>query len=86
MLLNNNYLCHRDKKLIIIWQAKAANTIVVKMFLEQENLLQKAYDYSNWIHDYKEKIYNTEEKKGSNLFNDNETRFLQFTVNPYRFI
>ena len=60
-IYNTNYLYHHKQKLIVIWQAKAACTSVIKMFFEQEGLLQKALAYSDWIHKYRQ-VYEIEQK------------------------
>jgi|SaaInlStandDraft_7_1057024.scaffolds.fasta_scaffold05040_7 hypothetical protein len=82
--LNHNFQFHQCNNLVIIWQAKAACTIVNKMYYEEEGLLEEAEEYSNWIHDYREK-HNIEthiiRNKG---LNSKSTKYIHFVVNPYR--
>ena len=54
-VLNHNFQFHQSKQLVVIWQAKAACTIVNKMYYEEEGLLKEAEAHSHWIHDYRQK-------------------------------
>lgn len=84
IFLNRSYQYHEKHKLIVIWQAKAACTIVNKMFYEEEGLLAEALRHSTWIHKYRQ-IHKrrTKETRIKGLYDDN-SRFIHFVVNPYR--
>lgn len=83
-VLNHNFQYHHCKQLVVIWQAKAACTVVNKMYYEEEGLLKEAEKYSNWIHNYREK-HNIETRaiRLESLIN-NSTQYIHFVVNPYR--
>ena len=81
---NYNFQYHKKQKLIVIWQAKSACTIVNKMYYEQEGLLNEALAYNSWIHFYREKHnkkFRFERKRG---IQDLTNRIIHFGVNPYR--
>lgn len=80
---NNNFLVHRKKNIVIIWSAKCASVIINKMFFEEENLLDEALQYSNWIHDYREKYIVNTSLRRNYLINQPKTLYLQFVRNPY---
>lgn len=84
--LNFNYIYHEKQTVCVIWQAKAGCTSVNKMFFEEEGLLEEALNYNPWIHEYRQ-IYterpDTQEKRRFAVVNKN-TKWIQFTVNPYR--
>ena len=80
MELNKNFLQHKNEKVRVIWTPKAACTQVVKMFLNHENLLDEAIKFHPWVHNYKAQIY---EKRQEN-FPENDVKYIQFTVSPFR--
>jgi len=41
---------------VISFTPKSGCTTILKWFLEQNNLLQEAFMYSEWVHDYREKV------------------------------
>lgn len=50
--------------IVICWTPKSGCTTVLKWFLEQNSLLEKAYEFNPWVHEYREKIlYNQIYKK-----------------------
>ncbi len=49
-------LWRKDFPLVVSFSPKAGCTTVLKWFLQQNNLLEDAYAYSNWVHDYREQI------------------------------
>jgi hypothetical protein len=75
---NKNFHFHEKEKVIVIWQAKAACTSVIKMVFYHEKLLDEALKYSPWIHHYRTKIYKQK------THDPKLCKFIQFTVNPYR--
>tara|TARA_Y100000768_G_scaffold385334_1_gene371246 strand:+ start:35 stop:793 length:759 start_codon:yes stop_codon:yes gene_type:complete len=77
--INYSYLYHSKNNIIIIWQAKCACTIVLKMYLAEENLLEEALKLSWWVHDYREKYLSNKV-----ITYNNNTKLIQFVVNPYR--
>ena len=52
---NRNFHYHKQHNIIVIWQAKAACTSVLHMLFEEDNLLNTALNYSEWIHHYRRK-------------------------------
>ena len=86
--MNSNFNYHCKKDLAIIWTPKAGCTIVNKMFFEEEGLLEDALKYSNWIHDYRmthSKQQDVKKMKQKVISTENKvTKWIQFTVNPYR--
>ena len=80
MELNKNFLHHKNEKVRVIWSAKGACTQVVKMFLNHENLLEEAIKFHFWVHNYRSIVYQKKQKK----FPDDDVRYIQFTVSPYR--
>lgn len=53
-------LWKKDFPIVISFTPKSGCTTILKWFLEQNNLLQEALNYSEWVHDYREKVfYNT---------------------------
>jgi len=47
-------LCHKDFPIIVSWSPKSGCTTLLKWFLAQNNLLEEANHYSDWVHDYRE--------------------------------
>ena len=80
MQYNCAFLYHEKEKVKVIWSPKAACTHVKKMFFYHENLLDEAIKFNPWIHEYHYKIF----KKRQKNFKDNDVRYIQFTVSPYR--
>ena len=85
---NTNFQYHSNENIVIIWQAKAACTLVNHMFYHHEKLLETALEYSSWIHDYRQMIRKI---KGvdTDIFLEFKvvnpsTKYIQFTVNPYK--
>ena len=84
--LNSEFNHHEKQNVCVIWQAKAGCTSVNKMFFEEEGLLEEARNYHPWIHSYRgyySKRPDIKKEKGGALSNKN-TKWIQFTVNPYR--
>jgi hypothetical protein len=82
--MNTNFQYHAKQRVSIIWQAKAACTIVNKMYYEEEGLLDTALDYSSWIHNYRKKHNKETAKIRHNSILSPKTKYVQFVVNPYR--
>ena len=86
--MNTNFNYHSKQDTAIIWTPKAACTIVNKMFFEEEGLLEDALKYSNWIHDFRmfySKKLDVKKMKQKAISPENKvTKWIQFTVNPYR--
>ena len=53
------------------------------MFFQYENLLEKALQYSSWVHDYREKYFVENYSYFHSCLNDPKIKFIQFVVNPY---
>ena len=86
LILNSYFNYHKKQNVCVIWQAKAGCTSVNKMFFEEEGLLEEALNYHPWIHNYRmnySKRPDIKKKKRFATVNKN-TKWIQFTVNPYR--
>jgi len=82
--LNGNYLLHSCNNLVVIWQSKAACTIVSKMYYDEEGLLTQAESYSNWIHDFREQHDKITFRQRLGCIKNKRTKYIHFIVNPYR--
>ena len=47
-------LCREDFPVIVSWSPKSGCTTILKWFLAQNNLLDEASQYSDWVHDYRQ--------------------------------
>ena len=87
-LLIGKFNYHNKQDLAIIWTPKAACTIVNKMFFEEEGLLKNALKYNNWIHNFRDRYsqhpYVKKKKLVALSLKNKVTKWIQFTVNPYR--
>lgn len=86
---NTEFLENKKKqKIIIIWQARAACSSVMKMFFEELNVLTNYYkNHSRTaIHQLRQKYNNNKYYKfQKNMALKNpKTKYIQFTVNPFR--
>ena len=84
--LNSDFNYHEKQDVCVIWQAKSGCTSVNKMFFEEEGLLEEALNHNPWIHKYRQ-IYSNRpdiKKKKSFAIKNKNTKWIQFTVNPYR--
>ena len=73
-----------NHKFIIDWSPKAGCTVICKIFFDYMNELNKALNYSSWIHDYRQKYYYA--KHGfvnKNLLLSNYFIKIKFVRNPY---
>ena len=80
---NQNFQYHSENNLVVIWSAKAACTIVIKMYFEQEGLNNEAKQY-DWIHKYREKHSIENNDLRLDAIQNPKTKYIQFVVNPYR--
>ena len=74
-----------QRRFLIDWSAKSAATVVAKMFFNHLGLLEEALQYSDWIHDYREDIYNPAIKSVDlqKCFLDSTFVKIKFVRNPY---
>lgn len=94
MFIKKNKFFHTipNKNLVIIWTPRAACTNVITMYFEEIGLLDKIkslyYKQKNRIslpvHWYYRIHKNNMLKFEKNIFNNKNTKYIQFTVNPYR--
>lgn len=49
-------LWYKDFPIVISFSAKSGCTTILKWFLEQNGLLQDAYKFNSWVHEYREKV------------------------------
>lgn len=71
-------------KFIIDWTPKAGCTVICKIFFDYMDELNKALNYSSWIHDYREKYYyaNYGRVNNNQLLSNNFIK-IKFVRNPY---
>lgn len=84
---NNSFNIHPNKRIIVIWAAKAACSTFNCMFFKHEGLLKKALSYDKCIHKYRRHYINTNTINKLRIDYINYvpyTRYIQFCVNPYR--
>lgn len=81
---NSGFQYHEKQNLIVIWAAKAACTVVNKMYYEEEGLLEEALEYHYWIHNFREKKNEERAKIRRNGLISQKSKYIQFVVNPYR--
>ena len=86
MLSNNtNYLYYHDKKIIFIWQARAACSSVAKMYYDQLNLLTKdMLEKRTLIHEFRAKHSKKLVKLSNKALENENTKYIHFVVNPFR--
>lgn len=85
--INKNFEYIPKQKIIIIWQARAACSSIMKMYFKELNLLEDKYLKARTLvhklrhsHSHK-KSYIIKRKEA---LNDNDTKYVQFVVNPFR--
>ncbi len=61
-----NILVSPEKKLVVLWSAKSGSAFILKWYLYQLDLLEKAKEHSVWIHDYR-KVLNAHPENNKNL-------------------
>lgn len=79
-------LINPERKMVLFWSAKAGSVFIIKWFLYQMNVLAKAKKHSDWIHDYREKMYETPTyKQAMKDFADkpDEYHIIKLVRNPY---
>ena len=81
LTLNPNFHRFPEENVAIIWQAKAACTLVNKMIFHHEGLLDEALSFNPFIHEFRK--HHMKQNVDKKTFN-NDTKWIQFTVNPYR--
>ena len=77
----------KNQNIIIIWQARAACSSVMKMYFNELGLLNDYYLRARTvIHELRNEYTNTPTyiKNKENALNDPNTIYIQFTVNPFR--
>lgn len=85
--LNRNCEYIPSQKIILIWQARAACSSVMKMYFKELNLLTNEYlEPRTRIHHLRQTHAHKEsyKKKKLEALKDKNTKYIQFTVNPYR--
>lgn len=84
---NNNFEYIPHQKIIIIWQARAACSSVMKMYFKELNLLEKIYLKARTsIHKLRQ-IHSQKKSykiKKYNALVNKDTKYVHFVVNPYR--
>lgn len=77
-----------EKRLIMLWSAKAGSTFSMKWIFSQMNLFEQAQDYHKWIHRYRLEIYylGKQYHKGLKLFLKEPDSFniIKIIDNPFK--
>jgi len=79
-------LINPEKKIALLWSAKAGSAFITKWFFYQMGVLTKAEEHSDWIHNYRKEIYKTPTYKQAleNLIDKpNEYYTIKLVRNPY---
>ena len=50
-------LIDRPRRLLLDWSAKAGCTLAIKMLFRYQGLLDEAEKFSEWVHDYRIRVY-----------------------------
>ena len=81
----NHPLFLESKDLAVMWSAKSGCTFAVKWFFLQRGELEKALDYSDWIHDYRTRVYrpSPEYQAGVHRAEFGKMRYIRLVRNPY---
>ena len=74
-----------NQDVALLWSAKSGCTLAVKWFFLQRNELDKAQDYSSWIHDYRIDVYrkSAEFEAGVHRAEYGKMRYIRFVRNPF---
>lgn len=75
-------LFHREFPIIFFWNPKCGCTTLVKWFYFQIGILDQANKYSEWIHTYRENVYELQPNHKINLRNE----LLNLKKNTYKVI
>jgi len=77
-----------EKRLILLWNAKAGCTFAIKWMFSQMGLLQEAVKYHNWVHKYRRDIYyaSKQHQIGIELFHKEPASFntIKIVANPFK--
>lgn len=77
-----------EKRLILLWNAKAGCTFSIKWMFSQMDLLAESQSYDKWVHNYRTKVYysSIQFKKGINDFlkTPNSYSTLLIVENPFK--
>lgn len=79
-------LINTEKKIVLVWSAKAGSVFIVRWFLYQMNILAKAKKHSEWIHDYRKIIYRTSTYRQALMelvHTPDEYHVIKLVRNPY---
>ena len=76
-----------EKRLILLWNAKAGCTFSIKWMFSQMGILHDAQDYHKWVHRYRLNVYykSKQHKEGVRLFlqNAEDFRIVKVVSNPF---
>jgi len=81
----NHPLFLESDDLAILWSAKSGCTFIVKWFLLQRGELEQAIAFSDWIHDYRTKVYRRSDayNAGVHRAEFGKFRYLKLVRNPF---
>lgn len=87
VLLNTipKILFDHNKKIVLMWSAKAGCTFVCKWFFAQMNLLDAALYYNKWVHLFRDEVYYRSESYIKNLPDvlNGEFKVIKVVRNPF---
>ena len=74
-----------NEDIALLWSAKSGCTLAVKWFFFQRSELQKALEYSSWIHDYRIDTYRNSAafQAGVHRAQYGKMRYIRFVRNPF---
>ena len=79
-------LIYPEKRLCLFFSAKAGCTFATKWFFFHQGILEEAMEFSNWVHDYRIRVYYKQEKYREELncvLADDYTR-IKLVRSPYQ--
>lgn len=86
ILLNPKPLFHPNLPIVIYWSAKSGCSAVTKWFFYQLNLLEEAYKYSYWVHNYRHEVFQKTKDYDSLLIEkiyNRESLIIKVVRNPF---
>ena len=86
ILLNPKPLFHPDLPIVIYWSAKSGCSTITKWFFAQLDLLEEAYKYSNWIHNYRYEVFQEKQEYDTLLIKkiyNREVLIVKVVRNPF---
>ena len=81
-------IIYPEKRLVLLWSAKAGSAFIMKWIFTQMDIIDQAYNHHNWIHRYRTDIYYRSRlfKIGFKLFMNDPDSFdtIKIVDNPFK--